>query len=86
MPPSVCCANKEEQHSAAAANMASSRGSREGKLRNEDVTWIGLRNWDFPEKPLGIRKDQKIGAWTASALVLVLSWSILTTKCRQDID
>jgi hypothetical protein len=48
MPPSVCCANRGELHSAKAAVRTSSRGSRDGKMRIEDFKWPTSKVKNFP--------------------------------------
>jgi hypothetical protein len=48
MPPSVCCANREELHSATTATMESSRESREEKIRMEYLKWRASKSKVFP--------------------------------------
>jgi len=61
MPPSVCCANRGEQHSAATVAIASSRESREEKICMEYLKWRASKNGVFPigflicQKTLGAR-------------------------------
>jgi hypothetical protein len=42
IPPSVCCASRNELDSAAAATMVNSLGSREEKIRMEYLKSLGL--------------------------------------------
>src|ERR1022692_617659 len=48
MPPSVCCASRAEEHSAATARIDSSRRNGEERRRMDDLNCTASRNRDIP--------------------------------------